>query len=162
MVYTPRFFPLQNAVCFIIITYLVPVLFTFYIQNVLKKNNSGTKRLKTKNFSITSSQTSKRAQLSRFPGFPPFRPSGRNNTWIKTSVEHWCNGSDWERAKNMGGVKVCRSATTLNTRKLTRTVLGSKRSPQGERLATNRLSHGTAFNLLAPELFFFNFSTSCT
>ena len=29
------FFPLQNAVCFIILTYLVPVLFTFYIQSVL-------------------------------------------------------------------------------------------------------------------------------
>ena len=36
MVYTLRFFPLQNAVCFIILTYLVPVLFTFYIQGVLK------------------------------------------------------------------------------------------------------------------------------
>ena len=30
------FFPLQNAVCFIILTYLVPVLFTFYIEFVLK------------------------------------------------------------------------------------------------------------------------------
>ena len=30
-IYCP-FFPLQNAVCFIILTYLVPVLFTFYIQ----------------------------------------------------------------------------------------------------------------------------------
>ena len=30
------FFSLQNAVCFIILTYLVPVLFTFYIQCVLK------------------------------------------------------------------------------------------------------------------------------
>ena len=30
-IYSP-FFPLQNAVCFIILTYLVPVLFTFYIQ----------------------------------------------------------------------------------------------------------------------------------
>ena len=30
------FFPLQNAVCFIILKYLVPVSFTFYIQDVLK------------------------------------------------------------------------------------------------------------------------------
>ena len=41
-----RSFPLQNAVCFIILTYLVPVLFTFHIQDVLKlKKNSGAKRL---------------------------------------------------------------------------------------------------------------------
>ena len=33
--YSP-FFPLQNAVCFIMLTCLVPVLFTFYIQIVLK------------------------------------------------------------------------------------------------------------------------------
>ena len=30
------FFSLQNAVCFIILLYLVPVLFTFYIRGVLK------------------------------------------------------------------------------------------------------------------------------
>ena len=30
------FFPLQNAVCFIMLTCLVSVLFTFYIQGVLK------------------------------------------------------------------------------------------------------------------------------
>jgi hypothetical protein len=41
------FFYIQNAVCFIILTYLIPVLFTFCIQNVLKlkKNNPGAKRL---------------------------------------------------------------------------------------------------------------------
>ena len=31
-----QFFSLQNAVCFIILTYLGLVLFTFYIQGVLK------------------------------------------------------------------------------------------------------------------------------
>jgi len=34
-IYSPCF-SLQNAVCFIILTYLVPVLFTFYIQGALK------------------------------------------------------------------------------------------------------------------------------
>ena len=34
-IYCP-FFPLQNAVCLIILTYLVPFLFTFYVQDVLK------------------------------------------------------------------------------------------------------------------------------
>ena len=34
-IYSP-FFPFKKAVCFIILTYLVPVLFTFYIQGVLK------------------------------------------------------------------------------------------------------------------------------
>ena len=34
-IYSPFLF-LQNAVCFIILMYLVPVLLTFYIQGVLK------------------------------------------------------------------------------------------------------------------------------
>ena len=33
--YSP-FFSLQNAVCFIMLFFLVPVIFTFYIQGVLK------------------------------------------------------------------------------------------------------------------------------
>ena len=32
----PPFLSLRSAVCFIILTYLVPVLFTFYTQGVLK------------------------------------------------------------------------------------------------------------------------------
>jgi len=45
-IYFP-FFSLQNAVCFIIPTYLVPVLFVFYIQGVLKlkEKKSGAKML---------------------------------------------------------------------------------------------------------------------
>ena len=34
-IYCP-FFPLQNAVCLKNLTYLVPVLYTFYVQGVLK------------------------------------------------------------------------------------------------------------------------------
>ena len=34
-IYCP-FLSLQNAICFIILTYLVPVSFTFHIQDVLK------------------------------------------------------------------------------------------------------------------------------
>jgi len=49
-IYSP-FLSLRNAVCFIILTHFVPVLFTFYIQSEQKvrkkKSNSGAKRLRT-------------------------------------------------------------------------------------------------------------------
>ena len=49
MAYTLRFILFKNAVCFIILTYLVPVLLTYCVQVVLKlkKNNSAAKRLRS-------------------------------------------------------------------------------------------------------------------
>jgi len=61
-------FPLQNAVCFIILSYLVHVLFEFYIQGVLKlKKNSGSKRLRHKTMCVNSMAVSYRKYINNCP-----------------------------------------------------------------------------------------------
>ena len=66
-IYSP-FFPLQNAVCFIILTYLIPVLFTFYIQGVQKlKNNSGAKRLSSAKAPNVTGEFFRQAGRTRLP-----------------------------------------------------------------------------------------------
>ena len=75
--YSP-FFSLQNAVCFIMLTRLVPVLFIFYIQDVLKlkkKNNSGAKGL--------------RISCLRYTSSPPLtRPADCSMTCCNSSLAH--------------------------------------------------------------------------
>jgi len=66
-IYSP-FFSLQNAVCFIILMYMVPVLFTFYIQDVLKlkKIYSSAERLSRPHCSvhITNATSTKKRTLA--------------------------------------------------------------------------------------------------
>jgi len=72
VIYSP-FFPLQNAVCFIILMYLVQVLFTFYIQGVLKlkKNNSSAKRFNKVLYLQFGNWQLRRSHLDRYWGILP-------------------------------------------------------------------------------------------
>ena len=55
-IYSP-FLSLQNAVCFIILTYLVPVSFTVYIQGVLKLKKKQFRRQKVNSKNAPSRDT---------------------------------------------------------------------------------------------------------
>jgi len=61
------FFSLQNAVCFIILTYLVPVLFIFYIQGVIKLK---------KYFRRQKVKHSRTSEIKEEPGLHLSRKSG--------------------------------------------------------------------------------------
>jgi len=77
--YSPLF-SLQNAVFLIILTYLVPVLFTFYIQGVVKlkkNNNSGAKSL-SNTLSVTGYSTDRRFKI-------PEKLWGFLSSWFRAS-----------------------------------------------------------------------------
>ena len=76
MVYTLRFFPLQNAVCFIILT----ISFLYYSHFIyrcakIKKTNSGAKRLRFPDY-VTVTQDGGQVSLTHRPPLPPGNAPG--------------------------------------------------------------------------------------
>ena len=73
MVYILSVFFLQNAVCLIILTYLIPVLFTFYVQGVLKlKKIIPAPKVKEKNGEQASAQLQHFILAQRTPTIASF------------------------------------------------------------------------------------------
>jgi len=91
-IYSP-FFLLQNAGCFINLTYLVLVLFTFYIHGVLKlKKNSGAKRLNRRYSICILPNKSGNMKLICYSLFIENRETRRKKYYVtsRTYCSVWC------------------------------------------------------------------------
>ena len=92
-----QFFPLGNAVCFIILTYLVPVLFTFHIQSVLKLY---TAPLISKRCTLYIYSTNIVTEYFKHGIYSPFFPSSKcslfhnSNVFGSCSIHILCTGCD--------------------------------------------------------------------